>query len=81
MNISNTIGLDNYKAKYLAEKLNKRLVNFSVFYQLTSFQTTIPQREFRTVSFDAKIEKNKFLNEWLPKVARKIDLDVFIFSK
>ena len=35
MNNSNKIGLDNDKAKQLAEKLNGLLANYSIFYQNT----------------------------------------------
>ena len=35
MNNINAIGLDNDKAKHLAEKLNELLANYSIFYQNT----------------------------------------------
>ena len=35
MNKINAIGLDNDKAKHLAEKLNELLANYSIFYQNT----------------------------------------------
>lgn len=35
MDNTNAIGLDNKKAKYLAERLNELLSNYSIFYQNT----------------------------------------------
>jgi len=35
MDSTNRIGLDNNKAKHLAEKLNELLANYSIFYQNT----------------------------------------------
>ena len=65
MNNINAIGLDNDKAKHLAEKLNELLANYSIFYQNTSrYQWNIKGEKF----FELHLKFEALYNDLLLKV-------------
>ncbi len=65
MNNINAIGLDNDKAKYLAEKLNELLANYSIFYQNTrGFHWNIKGEKF----FELHLKFEELYNDLLLKI-------------
>lgn len=65
MNNLNAIGLDNDKAKYLAEKLNDLLANYSIFYQNTrGYHWNIKGEKF----FELHLKFEELYNDLLLKV-------------
>jgi starvation-inducible DNA-binding protein len=65
MKNTNAIGLDNEKAKYLAEKLNELLANYSIFYQNTrGFHWNIKGEKF----FELHLKFEELYNDLLLKV-------------
>ena len=61
----NAIGLDNDKAKHLAEKLNELLANYSIFYQNTrGFHWNIKGEKF----FELHLKFEELYNDLLLKV-------------
>ena len=65
MNKINAIGLDNDKAKHLAEKLNELLVNYSIFYQNTrGYHWNIKWEKF----FELHLKFEELYNDLLLKV-------------
>jgi len=61
----NAIGLDNDKAKHLAEKLNDLLANYSIFYQNTrGYHWNIKGEKF----FELHIKFEELYNDLLLKV-------------
>ena len=61
----NAIGLDNDKAKHLAEKLNNLLANYSIFYQNTrGYHWNIKGEKF----FELHIKFEELYNDLLLKV-------------
>ncbi len=65
MNKINAIGLDNDKAKYLAEKLNELLANYSIFYQNTrGYHWNIKGEKF----FELHLKFEELYNDLLLKV-------------
>jgi starvation-inducible DNA-binding protein len=65
MNNINAIGLDNDKAKHLAEKLNELLANYSIFYQNTrGYHWNIKGEKF----FELHLKFEELYNDLLLKV-------------
>ena len=65
MKNTNAIGLDNEKAKYLAEKLNELLANYSIFYQNSrGFHWNIKGEKF----FELHLKFEELYNDLLLKV-------------
>ncbi|MBK6390290.1 MAG: DNA starvation/stationary phase protection protein [Saprospiraceae bacterium] len=65
MNKINAIGLDNDKAKHLAEKLNELLANYSIFYQNTrGYHWNIKGEKF----FELHLKFEELYNDLLLKV-------------
>ena len=65
MNNINAIGLDYDKAKYLAEKLNELLANYSIFYQNTrGYHWNIKGEKF----FELHLKFEELYNDLLLKV-------------
>ena len=65
MNNINAIGLDNDKAKHLAEKLNELLANYSIFYQNTrGYHWNIKGEKF----FELHLKFEELYNDLLIKV-------------
>ena len=65
MNNINAIGLDNDKAKHLAEKLNELLANYSIFYQNTrGYHWNIQGEKF----FELHLKFEELYNDLLLKV-------------
>ena len=65
MNKINAIGLDNDKAKHLAEKLNELLANYSIFYQNTrGYHWNIKGEKF----FELHLKFEELYNDILLKV-------------
>ena len=65
MNNINAIGLDNDKAKHLAEKLNELLANYSIFYQNTrGFHWNIQGEKF----FELHLKFEELYNDLLLKI-------------
>jgi starvation-inducible DNA-binding protein len=61
----NAIGLDNEKAKHLAEKLNELLANYSIFYQNTrGYHWNIKGQKF----FELHLKFEELYNDLLLKV-------------
>jgi starvation-inducible DNA-binding protein len=61
----NAIGLDNEKAKHLAEKLNELLANYSIFYQNTrGYHWNIKGHKF----FELHLKFEELYNDLLLKV-------------
>jgi len=61
----NRIGLDNDKAKYLAEKLNELLANYSIFYQNTrGYHWNIKGEKF----FELHLKFEELYNDLLLKI-------------
>lgn len=61
----NAIGLDNDKAKHLAEKLNELLANYSIFYQNTrGYHWNIKGEKF----FELHLKFEELYNDLLLKV-------------
>jgi starvation-inducible DNA-binding protein len=65
MNNINAIGLDNDKAKHLAEKLNELLANYSIFYQNTrGYHWNIKGEKF----FELHLKFEELYNDLLLKI-------------
>jgi starvation-inducible DNA-binding protein len=65
MNNINAIGLDSDKAKYLAEKLNELLANYSIFYQNTrGYHWNIKGEKF----FELHLKFEELYNDLLLKI-------------
>ena len=65
MNNSNRIGIDNNKAKHLAEKLNELLANYSIFYQNTrGYHWNIKGEKF----FELHLKFEELYNDLLLKI-------------
>ena len=65
MNSINAIGLDNDKAKHLAEKLNELLANYSIFYQNTrGYHWNIKGEKF----FELHLKFEELYNDLLLKI-------------
>lgn len=65
MNNINAIGLDNEKAKHLAEKLNELLANYSIFYQNTrGYHWNIKGEKF----FELHLKFEELYNDLLLKI-------------
>lgn len=65
MENSNRIGLDNEKAKLLAEKLNELLANYSIFYQNTrGYHWNIKGEKF----FELHLKFEELYNDLLLKI-------------
>ena len=65
MNNRNAIGLDNEKAKQLAEKLNGLLANYSIFYQNTrGYHWNIKGEKF----FELHVKFEELYNDLLLKI-------------
>jgi starvation-inducible DNA-binding protein len=65
MNNINAIGLDNDKAKHLAEKLNELLANYSIFYQNTrGYHWNIKGEKF----FELHLKFQELYNDLLLKI-------------
>lgn len=65
MNNINAIGLDNDKAKHLAEKLNELLANYSIFYQNTrGYHWNIKGDKF----FELHLKFEELYNDLLLKI-------------
>jgi starvation-inducible DNA-binding protein len=65
MNKLNRIGLDNEKAKQLAEKLNELLANYSIFYQNTrGYHWNIKGEKF----FELHVKFEELYNDLLLKI-------------
>jgi starvation-inducible DNA-binding protein len=65
MNNINVIGLDNDKAKHLAEKLNELLANYSIFYQNTrGYHWNIKGEKF----FELHLKFEELYNDLLLKI-------------
>jgi starvation-inducible DNA-binding protein len=65
MNNINAIGLDDDKAKHLAEKLNELLANYSIFYQNTrGYHWNIKGEKF----FELHLKFEELYNDLLLKV-------------
>ena len=65
MDKMNRIGLDNEKAKHLAEKLNELLANYSIFYQNTrGYHWNIKGEKF----FELHLKFEEFYNDLLLKI-------------
>ncbi len=61
----NAIGLDNDKAKFLAEKLNELLANYSIFYQNTrGYHWNIKGEKF----FELHLKFEELYNDLLLKI-------------
>lgn len=61
----NAIGLDNNKAKHLAEKLNELLANYSIFYQNTrGYHWNIKGEKF----FELHLKFEELYNDLLLKI-------------
>ena len=61
----NAIGLDNEKAKHLAEKLNELLANYSIFYQNTrGYHWNIKGQKF----FELHLKFEELYNDLLLKI-------------
>ncbi|MCY7361320.1 MAG: DNA starvation/stationary phase protection protein [Ignavibacteria bacterium] len=65
MDNTNRIGLDNNKAKHLAEKLNELLANYSIFYQNTrGYHWNIKGEKF----FELHLKFEELYNDFLLKI-------------
>ncbi len=65
MENKNAIGLDNNKAKYLAEKLNELLANYSIFYQnARGYHWNIKGEKF----FELHLKFEELYNDLLLKI-------------
>ena len=65
MDNTNAIGLDNNKAKHLAEKLNNLLANYSIFYQNTrGYHWNIKGEKF----FELHLKFEELYNDLLLKI-------------
>ena len=65
MNNTNRIGIDNNKAKHLAEKLNELLANYSIFYQNTrGYHWNIKGEKF----FELHLKFEELYNDLLLKI-------------
>lgn len=65
MSNTNAIGLDNDKAKHLAEKLNSLLANYSIFYQNTrGYHWNIKGEKF----FELHLKFEELYNDLLLKI-------------
>ncbi len=65
MNNTNAIGLDNNKAKHLAEKLNELLANYSIFYQNTrGYHWNIKGEKF----FELHLKFEELYNDLILKI-------------
>ena len=65
MNNTNLIGLDNDKAKVLAEKLNELLANYSIFYQNTrGYHWNIKGEKF----FELHVKFEELYNDLILKI-------------
>ena len=65
MHNTNAIGLDNDKAKHLAEKLNELLANYSIFYQNTrGYHWNIKGEKF----FELHLKFEELYNDLLLKI-------------
>lgn len=65
MDNKNAIGLDNNKAKHLAEKLNELLANYSIFYQNTrGYHWNIKGEKF----FELHLKFEELYNDLILKI-------------